>query len=63
MKTPEQLLQELDDRFEILIKHHAKNIDDLNNLSKMEMKPIIISKIEYQKEFEHDEFLNMAIGR
>jgi hypothetical protein len=63
MKTPEQLLQELDDRFEILKENRAINIDDLNNRLKFDMKPINICKIEYQKEFEHDEFLNMAIGR
>jgi hypothetical protein len=63
MKTPEQLLQELDDRFEILKENRAINIDDLNNRLKFDMKPINICKIEYQIEFEHDEFLNMAIGR
>ena len=61
--TPEQLLNELDNRFDLLIKNNAKNIDALNKVSKSKLQVITINRKEYEEIFIKDELISIALER
>ena len=61
--TPEQLLNELDNRFDLLIKYNAKNIDALNKVSKSKLQVITINRKAYEEIFIKDELISIALER
>jgi hypothetical protein len=47
--TPKQLLEELDNRFELLLENHAQTITESNDKSSINLQTININRLDYKE--------------
>jgi hypothetical protein len=61
MMTPTQLLEELDNRFELLLEHHAQTITELNDKSSINLQTININRLDYKEKIYTRRTYNYSI--